>query len=147
MHITRARKQHNTRQGYQKETIPIRGIGHSRSAVIIDRERPVVFNIVNKPPAASVNQYGSSRIFGQDGPGPSTTVSHQTSKRLLPAWRWFGCLTEPFRRLCYHQYVADAHSAVLFKLILFAVLMAVVPIGTYFTTLKYFAKGTLALLS
>lgn len=31
---------------------------------------------------------------------------------------------------------------VLFKLILFAVLMAVVPIGTYFSTLKYFAKGT-----
>ncbi|WVQ62661.1 uncharacterized protein L199_000808 [Kwoniella botswanensis] len=31
--------------------------------------------------------------------------------------------------------------AVLYKLIIFAVLMAVAPIGTYFTVLTYFTKG------
>lgn len=36
--------------------------------------------------------------------------------------------------------------AVLFKLVLFAVMMAVVPIGTYFTTLKFFTKGECILL-
>lgn len=37
---------------------------------------------------------------------------------------------------------ADLYSAVLYKLILFAVLMAVVPIGTYFGSLKYIWEGT-----
>jgi len=42
---------------------------------------------------------------------------------------------------------SSQNRAVLFKLVLFAVLMAVVPIGTYFATLKYFTKGESLVLS
>lgn len=40
------------------------------------------------------------------------------------------------------RHPANDHSAVLYKLVLFALLMAVVPIATYFGTLNRLWQGT-----